>query len=166
MLETRDLLYIGGAVILSVIIGYILKIIFPKIKKPNGKRGGIISFHIILGMSLISSIGYITHDYIYTGLMSVLVYLIIRNKYESKQHYTYQITLSMIIGILPIVGLVYKEIIKKKNNRIRFEEDHQIEAMREAPELDLHSYEKNGKDKTDTSDVDSIHSMHSIDSGS
>lgn len=148
MLVAKDLVYIGGSVLVSLMIGYILRLVFSKTRKPNGKRGGVVSFHVILGVALISSVAYLTKDYFYTGILAVLVYLIMRNKHESKQHYVYQLVLSFIIGILPVLGLVYKGYIKNRDqsNERMYSQNEMSEAMREAPDLDLHQYEKSSSD--------------------
>jgi len=146
MLDKNQLVYISGTIIISFLIAYFLKLVFGYIRKPNGQKGGIISYHIILSCTLISSIAYLTHDYIYTGIITLLTYLIIRNKLENRQHYLYQIILSVFLGFIPILGILYwkqrnalstyTQVIETVND-----EDERHEAIEHAPELDLHNYE-------------------------
>lgn len=89
-------------------------------KKPNGRKGGIVSFNISIAFSIITVIAIISQDLYVTGLTILLAYLISKEKIELRQHYLYQVILSSLIGITLPCGVFYfyynKDKFGKQNN--------------------------------------------------
>lgn len=106
-IDTIKLSILSGSIILTFLLTILIKKTFHKYKKPNGKKGGIVSIHIATAVSIIVSTGLMTHDWITTSLMAILVYIIIYSKYSLNDHYTYQIIASIIIGCSIPVGIYY-----------------------------------------------------------
>ena len=84
-----------------------------KYKSPTGKKGSIISFHASIATAIVVLTVYITsmlegvEKYLLIIFSIILAYLVIKNKYDSKEHYLYQLILGIIIGGIVPFGLNY-----------------------------------------------------------
>lgn len=91
---------VGGIVIAT-------KSLLKNYKRPNGKKGGILSFHVATAFAILTTIAMITQDWFITGLAVILAYLIARGRMDESQHYTYQVVLSAILGIVVPAAVWY-----------------------------------------------------------
>jgi len=107
LMDGKDILLASASILITFLVAYVLKKMFYGIKRPNGKKGGIISFHIIIGFSIVSSIALISRDWFITALTIVLAYIIGRDKLEQGKHYMYQIILSAVIGVIVPYLIIY-----------------------------------------------------------
>lgn len=139
---------------ITIVVGLVilLKTIFYKFKRPNGKKGGLVSLHAALASSIVVLTVLITSilklpsvpTYILISFSILMAYLIIKNKYDYKEHYIYQIVLGIIIGVIVPFGLNYAwEAMKKPTvteERVYAPEgvkDDRREADVKAPELKI-----------------------------
>jgi hypothetical protein len=133
------------SLIFVLFVSFIIKNVLYKIKKPNGKKGGIISFHVALAFTIVSIIALTTKDWFITAMVIILAYLIGREKLDNGQHYLYQITISAVLGVLVPYGIFYFYINKFTNvEQVRETYDDKPESAvddrheaDEAPELRL-----------------------------
>lgn len=153
-IKLTDIILTIISIFFAILFTMLIKHLFKNYRRPNGKKGGFISLHVVIAFSIITCIGLITKDWFITGLTVILAYLIGRGRLDEKQHYMYQVIISSIIGIsIPI--LIFYLYIKKINNnndnnsdtREDYEDkpekaiDNRHEADIEAPELKLEDLE-------------------------
>ena len=84
-----------------------MKNLFNNYKKPNGKKGGIISLYASISFCLITIIALITKDWFIILLTLIISYLVVRCKIEDNLNYKYQIILGIILGIIIPVFIFY-----------------------------------------------------------
>lgn len=92
ILAVTSILAAGG-------FSFLIKYLFHKYKRPNGKKGGVISFHVAVAFATVTAIALTTKDWFLTALTVILAYLIGRGRMDERQHYMYQIVLGIIVGI-------------------------------------------------------------------
>lgn len=102
-----DILVASGTLIVTGLFAVLIKNFMYKYRRPNGKKGGVISFHAVIGFAIVTVVAMTTKDWFITGLAVILGYLIARGRLDEGQHYMYQIVLSAVIGIGMPVGLYY-----------------------------------------------------------
>lgn len=96
-----------GVVIATGAIVMLLKSMFYNYRRPNGKKGGVVSFHAATAFAIVTVIAMNTKDWFLTALAVVLAYLISRGRMDEGQHYLYQVVLGAIIGVAVPYGLYY-----------------------------------------------------------
>jgi len=95
-----DIILTVISILLSGGLALIVKNLFNKYKRPNGKRGGVISLHVAVAFATVTCIALTTKDWFLTGLTILLAYLIARGRLDGSQHFMYQVILGLLIGIL------------------------------------------------------------------
>ena len=154
--------YLIGSPVLALILSFMLKTLFPSFRRPNGQRFGIVNYHIVFAVSLITTVAYFCNDYVYTLILSILSYLLIRSQIESRQHYVYQIVLSIVVGCIPIFSYIMWKYKYKSTTQSEMyltplnDEDNRNDAFDYAPELNLDTFEKD-----DTQSIQTIPSISS-----
>jgi hypothetical protein len=141
--------------ILSILLfSFIIKNLLYKIKKPNGKKGGIISFHVALAFTIVTIVALTTKDWFLTAMVIILAYLVGRGKLDEGQYYIYQVAISAIFGVLIPYGIFYLYINKFSTQNISYREEYEDKPPKaidnrkeadEAPELalnDIDDYEE------------------------
>lgn len=130
-----------------------VKSILRKYRRPNGKKGGIISFHVAIAFAIVTVVAMTTKDWFLTGLSVILAYLIGRGRLDEGQHYMYQVVIGAILGVaIPysIFYLYYKRM-QGQSTRVYEREDYddkpdrahddRYEADENAPELRLEDHD-------------------------
>nr|QBK87884.1 MAG: PAP2 superfamily protein [Marseillevirus LCMAC202] len=100
MLAIGSIVIVGGFTLL-------IKSFLHKYRRPNGKKGGIISFHVAVAFAIVTVVAMTTKDWFLTGLTVVLAYLIGRGRLDEGQHYMYQVVVGAVIGVLIPYGIFY-----------------------------------------------------------
>lgn len=85
----------------------LLKTLLYKYRRPNGKKGGLISLNTAVAFSILTVVALTTKDCFLTSLSIIPAYLIARNRVYDGQHYMYQTVLGAIIGIVVPYGIFY-----------------------------------------------------------
>lgn len=96
-----------GVVIAAGAIVMLLKSMFYNYRRPNGKKGGVVSFHTATAFAIVTVIAMNTKDWFLTALAVFLAYLISRGRMDEGQHYLYQVILGAIIGVAVPYSLYY-----------------------------------------------------------
>ena len=136
----------GSIVIVSAFV-LLVKNLLHGYRRPNGKKGGIISFHVAVAFATVTVVAMTTKDWFLTGLTVILAYLIGRGRLDEGQHYMYQVVVGALVGVLIPYGIFYlyykrfrsesssyeREVYEDKPERAH---DDRREAD-EAPELRL-----------------------------
>ena len=138
-----------GSIVAAGGFTMLVKNLLYKYRRPNGKKGGIISFHATVAFATVASIAMITKDWFLTALTVLLAYLIGRGRMDEGQHYMYQVVIGAVVGIGVPYGIFYLYHRKfsglgggSGGDRFEYEDkpdkavDHRHEAD-EAPELKL-----------------------------
>lgn len=145
-IEWQQILMGVGSIIGAGGLALLLKMLFYKYRRPNGKKGGCVSFHVAVAFSIVTVVAITTKDWYLTGLTAVLTYLVARGRLDESQHYMYQVVLGAIIGIgFPFaVFYTYYRYINGDNSHVREEYNDRPERAYddrheadEAPELRL-----------------------------
>jgi len=87
------------SIILTFAFSYFIKDWLRSYRKPNGKKGGVLSLQTTIAFSIIAVIAMVTKDVMLTALTVILAYFISRNQIENKQSFIYQIIVSIIVGL-------------------------------------------------------------------
>lgn len=87
------------SIILTFAFSYFIKDWLKSYRKPNGKKGGVLSLQTTIAFSIIAVIAMVTKDVMLTALTVILAYFISRNQIENKQSFIYQIIISIIVGL-------------------------------------------------------------------
>jgi len=140
-----DFILSVGSILLACIFTIIVKKILKNYKRPNGKKGGIISLHATIAFSIATIIALTTKDWYLTGLTVILAYLIARGRLDERQHYMYQVILGAIVGITvpsTVFYLYFNKMYPKdeysREDTVREEyEDKPANASDERNEADL-----------------------------
>nr|QBK87562.1 MAG: PAP2 superfamily protein [Marseillevirus LCMAC201] len=147
LVEWTDIMLAIGSIVIVGAFTLLVKNLLHKYRRPNGKKGGIISFHVAVAFATVTVVAMATKDWFLTGLTVVLAYLIGRGRLDEGQHYMYQVVVAAIIGVLIPYGIFYlyykrinsgeyyesREVYDDKPDRAH---DDRHEAD-EAPELSL-----------------------------
>ena len=136
-----------GSILLTLILIMAMKSVFYRYKRPNGKKGGLVSVHVALATSIITVIAMTSKDPYITGLSVVLAYLIGRGRLDEGQHYLYQVLISGFIGIAIPAGIYYsyygsndsvvREVYEDKPERA-VDDRHEADTV---PELRLEDFD-------------------------
>jgi len=116
--KINDIILLLAAVVFSGIVAFILKRLFYKNKRPNGKKGGLISIHVVLAVAILVSYAIITMDVFSSLLLLFLVYLIAKGRSDEGQHSLQQIIFSILIGSGLPVWVIF--MYKKYNGNLLF----------------------------------------------
>lgn len=127
----------------------LIKNVLYKYRRPNGKKGGILSFHVAIAFAIVTVVAMITKDWFLTGLSVLLAYLVGRGRLDEGQHYMYQVVVGAIFGVMIPYGIfyLYHKRLDSMNDRVYEREeyidkparahDDRHEADEKAPELRL-----------------------------
>lgn len=85
----------------------VIKKIFRKYRRPNGKKGGIVSLHVALAFSVVTVLALTTRNWFITGLAVFLAYLIAKGRLDENQHYLYQVLIGLTVGIAVPYSIFY-----------------------------------------------------------
>jgi len=85
----------------------LIKKLLRRIRRPNGKKGGIISLHTAIAFSTVTVIALTTRDWFITALTVILAYLIARDRIDEKKHYFSQVLFGALLGIGIPYGIYY-----------------------------------------------------------
>ena len=153
----KNLLLTIGSLITVIGLCILIRNIGYKYKSPTGKKGSIVSFHAAIATAIVVLTVYITmtlegiEKYLLIIFSIVLAYLVIKNKYDSKEHYLYQLIFGIIIGGTIPFGLNYAStaLFSSSQNELPEREyapegivDDRKEAD-SAPELKLEEIDEN-----------------------
>lgn len=138
-----------GSILLTLVLILSIKSVFYRYKRPNGKKGGLVSIHVALATSIITVIAMTTKDPYITGLSVILAYLIGRGRLDEGQHYLYQVLISGFIGITIPSAIYYSYYSRTTNNDVIREEyeekpEKAVDDRHEAdsvPELRLEDFD-------------------------
>lgn len=143
-----------ASIILALGVAILIKKGFYKYKRPNGKKGGVVSLHVTLAFAIVAVIAMTTRDWFMTLITVILAYLIAKGRMDEGQHYLYQIILAAMIGLAvpySVYYLYYRRVnpfassngggggedrppMESKPERAK---DDRYEADREAPDMKL-----------------------------
>lgn len=116
--KINDILLLLAAVVFSGIVAFIVKKLFYKNRRPNGKKGGLISIHVVVAVAILVSYAMITMDVFSSLLLLFLVYLIAKGRTDEGQHSFQQIIFSILIGSGLPIWVIY--MYKKYNGNLLF----------------------------------------------
>jgi hypothetical protein len=71
-----------------------------KVKKPNGKKGGIISLQVVAAFAVLTCIGIVTRDPFAVVASAVLALLLVKTKYDAKHFHQNQLIGSAAMGVV------------------------------------------------------------------
>ena len=74
--EWIDIMLATGSIVTVGAFTMLIKSILYKYRRPNGKKGGIISFHTAIAFAIVTVVAMTTKDWFLTGLAVILAYLI------------------------------------------------------------------------------------------
>lgn len=106
-LDWTNVMLSVGSILLAGGFTMLIKNILRKYRRPNGKKGGILSLHTAVAFAVVTVIAMTTKDWFLTGLAVILAYLIARGRMDEGQHYLYQIVITSIIGVAIPYALFY-----------------------------------------------------------
>jgi hypothetical protein len=144
--EWKEIMLTAGSIIAVGTFTLLLKSLLYKYRRPNGKKGGIISFHVALAFAIVTSVALVTKDWFITGLVVILAYLIGRGRLDEGQHYLYQVVMGAIAGVLIPYGIFYAYYKRLSVSTLLEREDYDEKPSRahddrkeadKAPELRL-----------------------------
>ena len=141
-----NVVLIIGSLVVTTAIAIVIKMIFYKVKRPNGKRGGIISLHAALAFSIVVCIALITKNWLVITLTCIMAYLIAMGRIDSKQHHAYQVIFGGVLG-----GLVSMSIFYLYTDKVNFGISK------------LFNREQQNRDNDDDGDGHSSHRRHDSD---
>lgn len=107
LVEWTDIILGVVSVIITGGLVLFVKNVLRGYRRPNGKKGGIISFHVAVAFAIVASVAMITKDWFLTAATVILAYLIGRGRLDESQHYTYQVVIGAIIGVVIPYGIFY-----------------------------------------------------------
>lgn len=150
-IEWVDIMLAIGSIVAAGGFTMLVKNLLKKYRRPNGKKGGIISFHATVAFAVVTVVAMTTKDWFLTGLTVLLAYLIARGRLDEGQHYMYQVVIGAVLGVsIPfgIFYLYYRKFSKSSGSSSSYEreeyddkperaKDDRHEADIEAPELKL-----------------------------
>ena len=122
-IDWTNILLASGSIIAAGAFTFFIKNFLYRYRRPNGKKGGIISLHTTIAFATVTTIALVTKDWFLTGLAVILAYLIGRGRLDEGQHYTYQVALGAIIGVAVPYGIFY--LYNKKINEKGMSEDRE-----------------------------------------
>lgn len=108
-----DLLLVGLSIGIVFGVTILIRNILYRFKTPTGKKGGIISLETAIAACIVLLTIYITESlpnmqkYILIIFSLVLAYIIVRDKWENKEYYFYQLVFSILLGMGAPLGLKY-----------------------------------------------------------
>lgn len=105
--EWTDIMLAVVSIVVAGAFTLLVKSLLRKYRRPNGKKGGIISFHVAVAFATVTVVAMTTKDWFLTGLTVILAYLIGRGRLDEGQHYMYQVVIGAIIGVLLPYGIFY-----------------------------------------------------------
>lgn len=105
--EWTDMMLVIGSVVAAGGFTLLAKSFLGKYRRPNGKKGGVISCHTAVAFAVVTAIALSTKDWFLTGLTIILAYLIGRGRLDEGQHYMYQVVLGAIFGVAIPYGIFY-----------------------------------------------------------
>lgn len=76
-------------------------------RRPNGKKGGIVSIHVTIVFAIVACLVIVTKDWVVAILGLIVAYLMAKSKLLENQHYMYQVVMSAIVGACAPVGVFY-----------------------------------------------------------
>lgn len=160
----NDIQIILLSVLISLSIGYLINKLFRNAKNPKGRKTGIVHYDILIGFSLVSSVLYVYKDWLYSIILLFVFYLLLRQKYKSKEIHVYQVILTLFISILPLSSYIfykegyYHKLFKQKSNQESSyqviermnEDDQRQEAIDNGSEYNLEKFEKGSSSSFDS----------------
>jgi len=99
MYDWTEMSLILGIILAVYLVLFLIRSLLHKIKNPNGKAGGVLSYSFSILLTVILCIAIIQKDWFLTGLLLICCYLVAHEQFNSGQHYLYQIVLSGIFAI-------------------------------------------------------------------
>jgi len=150
ILAVLSILAAGG---FTLLIKYLLH----KYKRPNGKKGGVVSVHVAIAFATVTVVALATKDWFLTGLTILLAYLIGKGRLDEGQHYMYQVVLGIIIGITIPFSIFY--LYNKKINFTSSEARHEYDDKPERARDDRHEADDAPELRLDDDDGDDIDSF-------
>lgn len=145
---TTPQIFIGlGAIIATIAITLVIKKLFYKYKRPNGKKGGFISLHVALAFSIVAVVAVLTRDWFITLLMVLLAYLISKGRLDEGQHYLYQIVIGGLVGLAVPYAVFY--IAYRKVNPFAT-----TETFEDRPRIDKPERAKDDREEADREGAD------------
>lgn len=109
----KDIYISLASLIIAGGISIFLKNIFYNFQKPNGEKGGFVSFYTTIVFSIVTIVALITKDWFITLLTLIIAYLLARSRIDDNLNYNYQILLGFIIGVSVPLSIFY--LINKTN---------------------------------------------------
>ena len=131
MVEWTDIMLSVGSVAAVGGLALLIKNLFPKYKRPNGKKGGVISMHVAVAFAIVTVVAMTTKDWFLTGLTVILAYLIARGRLDEGQHYTYQVVMGAVLGVMVPFGIFYYSRIRNAAS-VTYEREEYTEAPERA----------------------------------
>ena len=107
LIEWTDIMLGVAAIIIAGGFTLMIKSFLRKYRRPNGKKGGIVSLHTTLAFAIVTVVAMATKDWYLTGLSVILAYLIGRGRMDEGQHYMYQVVIGALIGVMIPYGVFY-----------------------------------------------------------
>lgn len=98
-IDWKQIIMGTGSIIAAGGLAMLFKMLFYKYRRPNGKKGGFISFHASMAFAIVTVIAVTTKDWYLTGLTVLLAYLVARGRLDEGQHYMYQVISGAVIGV-------------------------------------------------------------------
>lgn len=136
----------------------LVKWLFHKYKRPNGKKGGVISFHVAVAFATVTAIALTTKDWFLTTLTVILAYLIGRGRLDERQHYIYQVVLGVLVGVGFPFAIFYLYNKKWTGGGSSSENRKDYEDKPEKARDDRHEADKAPELRLDDDDIDDISS--------
>lgn len=139
------------SIILTFAFSYFIKDWLKSYRKPNGKKGGVLSLQTTIAFSIIAVIAMVTKDVMLTALTVILAYFISRNQIENKQSFIYQIIISIIVGLgIPyIIFWIVNE--KLSGNNSNYKREYNEPREYENPKDERHEADSSPDLKLETS---------------
>ena len=144
-IEWADIILAVVSILAAGGFALLLKNVANGYRRPNGKKGGVVSFDTTVAFATITVIALTTKDWFLTGLTVVLAYLIGRSRLAENQHYMYQVVLGAIIGVVipyAIFYLYYKKVHGSSGSGEYYREEYEDKperAIDERHEADAHT---------------------------
>lgn len=95
------------AVLVVVLVAWLVKVVTrKKVKKPCGRRGGLISLQTTFAFSVLFGVAIATRDPFSTLAVLTVTALLIKTKYDNKHFYQYQLIASAVLGVV-VAGVAW-----------------------------------------------------------
>ena len=107
LLDIKDICLSVVSIILVAGFVMLVKHFLNGYRRPNGKKGGIISNHVAIAFAVVTVVALTTQDLFITLLVVLLAYIIGRGRLDEGQHYVYQVVIGAIIGVAIPYGVFY-----------------------------------------------------------